>query len=568
MPPINITLRCGRSWASSVSKMRIELVITTRSATSTRCVARCHVVVPAVSPIAVPGRTRAAAAAAMASFSAVCSDDLARKPGSSVVAGRSPVSVAPPCTLVSSPCWVRASRSRRIVMSLTPSSVVSSLTRTEPCCWTWAAISSRRRRARTRRPAGEDCSASASAIASNYRLGSDRKSTKSITRSCAMAVIRGRFWWFFLTCTPRARESDGREPAAMEQRSHHLGEINATFHDPSLAGAFAVPEQLGQPLQPPPAARRRRLRPRRRGRPRRARFGGRLGAHQHRHRAPAAGGGGAGDVRQQLLRRGPTARRSPRRSRRPAFRRRSTPSTTTPIQENFNTYIQQPDDVMSLVRRLPHAGVRQARCRRRHLATCGRRSPASARGSRRPRTGRDGKQYFVPFYYYPWAVHYRKSVFEEAGYEIPVDVGRVQGAARPDAGRRDHSVGRRQRRQLAADGHVRHAQPADQRLRLPRLADGRTGELDRRPGQGGVHRLGGAAPLLPARRQRPHVAGRRDRAGQRRDRRCMLLGTFIASATSIRRPSRTSSTTSTSSPSRRSTTSTARTPSRRRSTGS
>ena len=89
--------------------------------------ARCHVVVPAVSPIAVPGRTRAAAAAAIACFSAVCSDDLARNPGSSVVAGRSPASVAPPCTLVSRPCWVRASRSRRIVMSLTPSSVVSSL---------------------------------------------------------------------------------------------------------------------------------------------------------------------------------------------------------------------------------------------------------------------------------------------------------------------------------------------------------------------------------------------------------------------------------------------------------
>ena len=24
-------------------------------------------------------------------------------------------------------------------------------------------------------------------------------------------------------------------------------------------------------------------------------------------------------------------------------------------------------------------------------------------------TGDDGKQYFVPFYYYPWAVHYRRA---------------------------------------------------------------------------------------------------------------------------------------------------------------
>jgi multiple sugar transport system substrate-binding protein len=34
-------------------------------------------------------------------------------------------------------------------------------------------------------------------------------------------------------------------------------------------------------------------------------------------------------------------------------------------------------------------------------------------------TGLDGKQYFVPFYYYPWAVFYRKSVFDKNGYEVP-----------------------------------------------------------------------------------------------------------------------------------------------------
>jgi multiple sugar transport system substrate-binding protein len=34
-------------------------------------------------------------------------------------------------------------------------------------------------------------------------------------------------------------------------------------------------------------------------------------------------------------------------------------------------------------------------------------------------TGADGKQYFVPFYLYPWAVFYRKSVFEAKGYQIP-----------------------------------------------------------------------------------------------------------------------------------------------------
>ena len=43
-------------------------------------------------------------------------------------------------------------------------------------------------------------------------------------------------------------------------------------------------------------------------------------------------------------------------------------------------------------------------------------------------TGLDGKQYFVPFYNYPWAVFYRKSLFEEKGYERPDDARRVHGA--------------------------------------------------------------------------------------------------------------------------------------------
>jgi multiple sugar transport system substrate-binding protein len=34
-------------------------------------------------------------------------------------------------------------------------------------------------------------------------------------------------------------------------------------------------------------------------------------------------------------------------------------------------------------------------------------------------TGKDGKQYFVPLYYYPWAVFYRKSVWQEKGYTEP-----------------------------------------------------------------------------------------------------------------------------------------------------
>ena len=34
-------------------------------------------------------------------------------------------------------------------------------------------------------------------------------------------------------------------------------------------------------------------------------------------------------------------------------------------------------------------------------------------------TGDDGKQYFIPIYNYPWAIFYRKSVFQDKGYSIP-----------------------------------------------------------------------------------------------------------------------------------------------------
>src|SRR5207244_1612473 len=70
------------------------------------------------------------AALAISSFSSSCRCDFASKPGASVL-GR-PRTVAPPCTLSTSPEEASTSRSRRIVMSETASSSVSSLTRTAP----------------------------------------------------------------------------------------------------------------------------------------------------------------------------------------------------------------------------------------------------------------------------------------------------------------------------------------------------------------------------------------------------------------------------------------------------
>jgi multiple sugar transport system substrate-binding protein len=89
-------------------------------------------------------------------------------------------------------------------------------------------------------------------------------------------------------------------------------------------------------------------------------------------------------------------------------------------QDNFNTYIQQPDDVVSWF-----AGYRM-----RAFAGKGVVGDISdvwagltdmSGGFKNASTGTDGKQYFVPFYFYPWAIHYRKSLFAEKGYEIPAD---------------------------------------------------------------------------------------------------------------------------------------------------
>ena len=43
-------------------------------------------------------------------------------------------------------------------------------------------------------------------------------------------------------------------------------------------------------------------------------------------------------------------------------------------------------------------------------------------------TGDDGKQYFIPFYNYPWVVIYRKSFFDREGLHDPQDDRRVHGA--------------------------------------------------------------------------------------------------------------------------------------------
>ncbi len=89
------------------------------------------------------------------------------------------------------------------------------------------------------------------------------------------------------------------------------------------------------------------------------------------------------------------------------------------FQENLNTYLQgNPDDVFTWF-----AGFRM-----NQLAEQGLISDVSevwpidgiSDSFKEAATASDGKQYFVPKDYYPWAVFYKKSVFEKRGYAPPV----------------------------------------------------------------------------------------------------------------------------------------------------
>jgi multiple sugar transport system substrate-binding protein len=89
------------------------------------------------------------------------------------------------------------------------------------------------------------------------------------------------------------------------------------------------------------------------------------------------------------------------------------------FQENINNYLQgNPDDVFTWF-----AGYRM-----RFFAAQGLTGDISdvwpkltgfTNGFKAASTGDDGKQYLVPFDYYPWAVFYRKSVWAAHGYTVP-----------------------------------------------------------------------------------------------------------------------------------------------------
>jgi multiple sugar transport system substrate-binding protein len=88
------------------------------------------------------------------------------------------------------------------------------------------------------------------------------------------------------------------------------------------------------------------------------------------------------------------------------------------FQEQINNYLQgNPDDVFSWF-----AGYRmQFFARRNLIGDISDVWPIEGvnESFKTASTGEDGKQYFVPQSYYPWAMFYRKSVFQERGYTPP-----------------------------------------------------------------------------------------------------------------------------------------------------
>lgn len=89
------------------------------------------------------------------------------------------------------------------------------------------------------------------------------------------------------------------------------------------------------------------------------------------------------------------------------------------FQENINNYLQgKPDDVFTWF-----AGYRMrffaAKGLAGDLSDVWGKLDGYSDAFKKASTGDDGKQYFVPASYYPWAVFYRKSVWQQRGYEVP-----------------------------------------------------------------------------------------------------------------------------------------------------
>jgi multiple sugar transport system substrate-binding protein len=99
------------------------------------------------------------------------------------------------------------------------------------------------------------------------------------------------------------------------------------------------------------------------------------------------------------------------------------------FQENINNYLQgSPDDVFTWF-----AGYRMKFFASRGLiGDVSDIWPLDGIGEsfKAASTGDDGKQYFAPQSYYPWAIFYRKSVWADKGYQVPKNLDELEALAK------------------------------------------------------------------------------------------------------------------------------------------
>ena len=150
------------------------------------------------------------------------------------------------------------------------------------------------------------------------------------------------------------------------------------------------------------------------------------------------------------------------------------------FQEQINNYLQgTPDDVFTWF-----AGYRMQFFAQRGLATDisdvwekigGNFSEAFKQAS----TGLDGKQYFIPFYNYPWAIFYKKSVWEKNGYEPAANLDDFKALCEQIQKDGMTPIAFGDKDGWPAMGTFDYINMRDQRLRLPQEPDGRRGGVGR-----------------------------------------------------------------------------------------
>ena len=141
----------------------------------------------------------------------------------------------------------------------------------------------------------------------------------------------------------------------------------------------------------------------------------------------------------------------------------------------------------------------------------------------------------MPHDYYPWAVFYRKSLFEENGYEPPDDARRADRPGAADAERRPDPFAFADKDGWPAMGtfDILNMRINGYDFHMSLMAGEEA--WDSAEVKTGLRHLARAAALPPGRPAGPHLAGGRAASLQQGESGMYLLGTFVVDAVPGRR---------------------------------